>query len=695
MNNKHYVYFLSCSDIKYNVYKCGACKNWIDRRGTYITSLPYTAPTLLYLIPCSNSEESFLIEALIHYKLAQENTRKNPLYNGGGSEWFNKLPSINELREYLTEYNYDNEIIHGEKLNNYVANLRGTIRPTQTNKYLKMLRIRKFNKRPYQIKAINNAQKLYADTNKLILNWTCGLGKTYTSLCISKKYTENYLLIGVPLILLIEQWLKTLKIIFDNLPILVISSANFNIELVSCSTDTNYIQAWLNQNSTGIIITTYNSSYKIPDTITFDFKILDECHHLCQTRYNTQFCKILDIPSKKQLALTATMKSIDGDHKDNFDEDVFGHVLDSKSVCWAIEEKYITDYEILTIQAYKFIDNNNKVNKDLYLSAFSVLQCIKNLDNFTHILIYANKIENANIISNYVDELLKSKFSELSGQVYNQSLNSENTNNKTINSKITKFKNSRYGIICSVYMFGEGFDLPKLNGVCVAESMGSEIRIVQSILRANRLEKNNPDKISRIILPYTDDETTFDKIQYVVYKMGNYDKNIEQRIKVCKISDSSCENGSEIFNIVQGDAGELYTLKLRLLKRNALPYVESRIKLEYDLHRRNNQMLNIQSKKEYESNEQLLQNPRKYFDERDPSIWKNWYCYLGVDTSIYPVNKTQWVKKCKNHLLTSKNYKNLYSNYDLPEEPRELYKDFGSIENELNIRVADDIMCYL
>ena len=44
-----------------------------------------------------------------------------------------------------------------------------------------------------------------------------------------------------------------------------------------------------------------------------------------------------------------------------------------------------------------------------------------------------------------------------------------------------------------VYIFGEGFDLPKLNGVVFAEQMTSEIRIVQSALRPNRMDKNQPN----------------------------------------------------------------------------------------------------------------------------------------------------------------------------------------------------------
>ena len=52
-----------------------------------------------------------------------------------------------------------------------------------------------------------------------------------------------------------------------------------------------------------------------------------------------------------------------------------------------------------------------------------------------------------------------------------------------------------------MYIFGEGFDLPKLNGVCIAVNMYSETRIVQYLLRPNRLDLENPNKKAYVIIP--------------------------------------------------------------------------------------------------------------------------------------------------------------------------------------------------
>ena len=60
-------------------------------------------------------------------------------------------------------------------------------------------------------------------------------------------------------------------------------------------------------------------------------------------------------------------------------------------------------------------------------------------------------------------------------------------------------------VLFRVYIFlVKGFDLPKLNGVCIAGNMLSETRIVQYLLRPNRLDFENPNKKAYVIIPYID-----------------------------------------------------------------------------------------------------------------------------------------------------------------------------------------------
>ena len=97
--------------------------------------------------------------------------------------------------------------------------------------------------------------------------------------------------------------------------------------------------------------------------------------------------------------------------------------------------------------------------------------------------------------------------------LYNKALHSNL--NINLEDEVNNFKNFTFGIISCVYIFGEGFDLPKLNGVVIGEKMTSDIRIVQSCLRPNRIEKDNPNKKAYIIIP-TNISSVDDKIKSVL-----------------------------------------------------------------------------------------------------------------------------------------------------------------------------------
>ena len=51
------------------------------------------------------------------------------------------------------------------------------------------------------------------------------------------------------------------------------------------------------------------------------------------------------------------------------------------------------------------LDNNEEViyHKDLFLSAFMALKSIEKYNDLTHILIYTNKTENAELVKKYID----------------------------------------------------------------------------------------------------------------------------------------------------------------------------------------------------------------------------------------------------------------------------------------------------
>lgn len=184
------------------------------------------------------------------------------------------------------------------------------------------------------------------------------------------------------------------------------------------------------------------------------------------------------------------------------DETIFGK--------WAIEHKKMTDYNMLMLK--NTIDEVDDIiksvnihvsNKEIFISCYMSLKSFYLYPDINHLLLYTNNTVDSEIAQHYIDELLQTKqFQSIKNKCYNKALHCKNCCN--VKREVAHFTSYQYGIISCVYIFGEEFDLPKLNGVCVAGNMQSEIRIVQYLLRPNRIDKDNPYKMAYIIIPYID-----------------------------------------------------------------------------------------------------------------------------------------------------------------------------------------------
>ena len=477
-----------------------------------------------------------------------------------------KVEEINEINKRDT---YEHKQQEQNKISIYLDTLISNVRtPIVQNEKGEILPLSdSIEKRQYQSDCEHTAITHFATNDKGILNWCCGLGKTIMSLIISSHYVKNYLLIGVPSVLLLNQWLQVISMIgyYDNFPIFTLcSKCPSNIKSLDITTNKQDgdLTTWKNTHSHGIVISLYASSNKLLHTdFTFDFGINDECHHLCRWKENEskrKYTDILQLPITKQLSLTATMKQLTNNNViDNSDTDVFGSVIDKKTVSWAIENDYITDYDIVSLNIKE--DDLEEIieslkleikNKELFLAAYMTLKAFEIYANrFTHTLIYTHNTDNADTIKTYIDLIIRSNIISISTKnIYNQSLHSKSTCDNmdkiNIQNEIENFSTSDFGIISCVYIFGEGFDLPKLSGVVFSQNMESEIRIVQSVLRANRKDKNNKDKKAMVIIPFIDHDTwipkneeknSFGKLRTIIKALRNEDKNIEQKIRAPRL----------------------------------------------------------------------------------------------------------------------------------------------------------------
>jgi hypothetical protein len=327
--------------------------------------------------------------------------------------------------------------------------------------------------------------------------------------------------------------------------------------------------------------------------------------------------------------------------------------------------------------------------------------CLKSLEKYTgltHILLYTNTIEDAELAKQYIDKLLKLNILSMEkDKIYNNALHSKNFID--INNEVNIFKNASIGIISCVYIFGEGFDLPKLNGVCIASNMQSEIRIIQYLLRPNRLEVNNLNKIAYIIVPYIDwndielECKSYNKIKTIISQLRSVDEKVDTKVLVYTQKNPG-GNNPEIKptkNIKKNDfeenTGELDKIRIRLRYSKALDSKFTEEQDEYNYVRSINTTLNIKSKKEYTDSQNhhknYIDSPEEYFKSR--GVWDSWYDFMGLDTTNLIQSKQEWKIFCKKiNIKSLDDYYMSCDKYDiLPKEPGEFYRDFSGIPNEI------------
>lgn len=531
----------------------------------------------------------------------------------------------------------------------------------ENNNYYNSLE--RYKPRDYQEIIINNSNKYFKTNDKGLLIIPCGVGKTLISLWITQSLNCKTILIGVPNTLLLKQWEKNICSLFTNIPYLIVFSG------ITIENIINFLE--INTNNC-IVITSYSSAHKVFEAtqqkqFIFNMKINDECHHLATANMQLEnttkrYIQMLNILSDKQLSLTATMKQIENMYDNNAiisndNIEYFGEIIDRKCLLWAINHKIICDYIIQTIitneenleQQLLLFNVTEENDKRLFLSGFASLKSI-NEGHSHHLLIYSNNKVNSLKLIQYIRILLDNKYFNIP-DLYYSSYHSE-MSSKEQKEIISNFDKAKFGIITCVYCLGEGWDFPLLDAVVFAENMTSNIRIVQSALRASRKNKQEPDKITKIILPILNrddwlentENSDLKKVREVIYQMGLEDETINQKIKVLKINieKSSQQVSKEIQKNTYNDFGEYddeltNKLKLKLIKRTSLG-------ITYEKARKIISSKNIDSKESYnelcEMDNRLPKEPEIFFKGQ----FTNWIDYLSIERKYYDL------ETCKNKI---------------------------------------------
>lgn len=703
-----------------DIVKVGIAKSIKDRDSTYITSEPIAGKYLLVFEV--DIDDLCFVDKQIKIEFQSLNT----YHQGGGTEFYDRsityriepfLKSIGIYYKRLTETEINQIQRSGRrKIVKQDIEYRKVVKNNRLIQKIFNMLSKKAHiiPRPHQQETLEKATDYFKSNSigKIIL--PCGVGKTFLSLFIIRELNADLILYGIPNNYLQLQTRDEILKLFPKASIILFGGNG--------TTDIDVLkrEIILNKGYQTFVISTYASCDKIvilrDYDISFDIKIGDEAHHLAGPDTDKGYREYHKILSNKTLFLTATEKLVKT-NKDDLqmysmeDDDVFGKCIDSKTTYWAIENKLITDYKIIVtaIKTAELIAMINILhvdidNYELFVSAYICLKSFEKMQGrLSHILIYTNTTENADKVARCIDQILDLGILGIRKEdVYNKAIHNKSC--KNMQDELELFGSKPYGIISCVYIFGEGFDYPKLNGVCVAENMQSDNRITQALLRANRLYSPDPNKTAYYILPYIDNndwdnaDKSFYKVRQIIKHLGNSDENINHKITFCECVPSKPAGGDRIHcslydaMMLEENPDMLYELKTKLKHYRDLKTDLSEEQEEYNHIRIVNQRLCLKSKLDYkntsEKHRYYIENPQEYFTRK--GVWTDWYDFLGVDTSGFIQTKEAWVHFCKAKNIRSLEdyeiYSDLYS--QLPKEPAEFYKQFSNIPFELGFAIA-------
>jgi len=247
-----YIYLRNHSSYdEYNAYKMGKASNIPERDTQYATSeIERGHFEAVFKV---NFKEMGNVERLLQNEFIELNIRYN-----AGTEFYNRI-IINLIEPFLDKQNIECKKLSKEEISELVRSNRvREIKKIDTQPQKQDIRINKqiikYKPREYQTKIIEKSNEYFKHSNKGMLVLMCGVGKTLISLWITQILNSDKILIGVPNILLLNQWEKEINNLFQNIRCLIVSG-NVNKEQI--------IEFLKNNQKKCKVITTYSSAYKI------------------------------------------------------------------------------------------------------------------------------------------------------------------------------------------------------------------------------------------------------------------------------------------------------------------------------------------------------------------------------------------------------------------------------------------------
>lgn len=426
----------------------------------------------------------------------------------------------------------------------------------------------KYKLLPHQKEALKAVTAELKKADRCHIVMACGTGKTLTSLAIAENINPKSIVVFVPSLALINQFMKewikntnwkdyeTLAVCSDNSVTNGIESDSILLEDMdfSVTSDVATIKKFLNlrNKKLKIIFCTYQSSILLKD-LKIELGIFDEAHKTAGYGKNLFAFSLHNenIKISKRLFMTATPRHASAIKKDKNGEAISLYSMDNMDLYGkraftlgfrkAINLGLICDYKIIISVA-----NANANANSCLLSNSKALQQAIVKSKTNKIITYHKSIKEAK------------EFSLIQvADGYKQLHISSKAPMSNRSNIMQTFRDSKKTIICNSRCLTEGVDVPAIDMVAFLNPKTSKIDIVQAIGRA--LRKSAGKEKGYVFLPIFLDSSIkdheeaiaasdFSHIWEVLNAMAEQDSDLNDVIK--KISKTSGEARYNNYNLL-------------------------------------------------------------------------------------------------------------------------------------------------
>ncbi len=357
--------------------------------------------------------------------------------------------------------------------------------------YIKSTNYEKEILRYYQKEAIEKLKNSVWNGKQLI-QMPCGTGKSTVIAHYLEDCDYEHIYIFSPLRIHAKQNLENMgKYLMD-----------YEKILVDCDKDgtrnIEYIKDKLNKKV--FISSTYKSALDIIHEITKDKKLLNKKNIVIVDEAHNIYPDLGNILEKfnKVILLTATPSE---EMKEIIDcETLYKYNMDK-----AIEDKYICDYRIYL----PYLENDyevpiefNEYNKELVPKVMYLINGMLT-KGCRRSIVYLKSIEECEVFNDIVKEVME-KYHYL--PYWSERINKDISDKERVRIlqefESEKERSDTIHILSSVRILDEGVDIVKCDSVfiCGGNGSGNEIRTLQRMCRANRLDKKNINKIAHCFM---------------------------------------------------------------------------------------------------------------------------------------------------------------------------------------------------